>query len=94
MEHLAELGGVIPTGKFGVAGDEDGHASNGLRRLAIGSGDVVQALPLVGDECRVMGMKEFEEREKVVMWNGFDRWEYKVGMKMGMNGLVGVNQTG
>ena len=66
MEHLAELGGVIPTGKFGVAGDEDGHASNGLRKLAIGSGDVVQALPLVGDECRVMGMKEFEEREKVV----------------------------
>ena len=41
-----------------------------------------------------MGMKEFEEREKVVMWNGFDRWEYKVGMKMGMNGLVGTRQMG
>ena len=41
-----------------------------------------------------MGMKEFEEREKVVMWNGFDRWEYKVGMRMGMNGLVGTRQMG
>ena len=48
MEHLAELEGVMLTGKFGVAGDEDEHASNGLRRLAIGSSDVVQALPLVG----------------------------------------------
>ena len=26
--------------------------------------------------------------------NGFDRWEYKVGMKMGMNGLVGTRQMG
>ena len=44
MEHLAELESVLFTGELEIAADENEHAADGARGLAIDGGDAVLTL--------------------------------------------------